>query len=108
MEILSIEKVNYGDHFVEREYCDKIQKFNGGKLIMSQDHLKIENDADALETKIEFYEKDPFTDSWVGSFSDGTQFRIVKPNPLFVKLTGNTITIASMYHDGFAVHFNIV
>ncbi len=108
MDILSIEKVNYGDHYVERGYCDNIKNLDGGKIIMSQDYLKIENDANCLETKIVFYEKDPFTDSWVGNFSDGTQFRIVKPNPLFVKFTGNTITIASMYHDGFAVHFNIV
>lgn len=108
MERLSIEQVNYGDHYIERGYCDKIQGFNGGLIEMSQNHLRIHNGNDSLETNIVFFEKDPFTISWVGKFSNGTPFRIVKPHPQFIAMTGNTITIASMYHDGYAVHFNII
>lgn len=108
MEKLSMEQVNYGDHYMEKSLCDKVQRLNGGIIDMSENHLKICAEDESLETEIEFYEKDPFTNSWVGKFSNGTQFRIVKPNPRFIALTGNTITIASMYHDGYAVHFNIV
>lgn len=108
MERLSIEQVNYGDHYIEREYCDKIQGLNGGLIEMAQNHLRIQRGNECLETELVFYEKDPFTLSWVGNFSNGTQFRIVKPNPQFIALTGNTITIASMYHDGYAVHFKII
>ena len=108
MEHISLEKVNYGDHYIEKAYCDKVKNLDGGIISMTNSYLRIQNSSNMLESSISFYEEDPFTISWLGQFLDGTQFRIVKPNSRFISLIGNTITIASMYHDGYAVHFNIV
>lgn len=107
MEKLSIEKVNYGDHYVERSICERLKKFDGGTIIMTDNHIRVQNANDSLDTPISFYERDPFTVSWTGKYEDGTQFRIVKPNPQFLAITGNTVTFGSMYHDGYAVHFKI-
>ena len=104
MKSLSIEKVNYGNHYIERAICDKIQKWNGCSVECFNNRLTIGHEQFILRP----FEVDFITVTLQGQFSDGTPFRVVRPSERFVALTGDTITIASMHHDGYAVHFNMV
>ncbi len=99
-------RINYGDHYVEKNICDFIRSLNGGTITMTSDHLSINKNGVLLETSVSICEEDVFTITWVGKFLDGTQFRVVKPKKQY-SFMFYPITIASMFHDGYAVQFNL-
>ncbi|MCI1685135.1 MAG: hypothetical protein LKI46_05170 [Prevotella sp.] len=103
MRKIILDQVNYGDHYVEKKYCDLIKTFNGGEIELL-DHLMILiSFKDKLIFKIDFMEEDILTKTWKSHYSDQTEFRIVRP-----KFPIQIVTIASMYHDGYAVTFNLI
>jgi len=105
MKTLFLTKVNYGNHYLERNYCDRLKLLDGKNIELSETNIIVDSD---IRSSLTLYEKDSITTTWVGSYEDGTKFRVVCPNQALIPLTGNNVTIASMYKDGYAVHFNIL
>lgn len=103
MKHLHLDKVNQGNHFVEKQYVGLVKEWDGESVLLGNGRLNIGN----LSFQIRETEVDALTVTYLGSFSDGTNFRAVVPSKSFVGITGEMITIASIYHDGFAVTFKI-
>lgn len=104
---LEYNSVNYGDHQIERSLCDFFLSFNNGDIDITESKLCLDGQTYQLNCDIHLMESDFFTVTWKAQLDDGTEFRIVRPNEKIRTLTGNTITFASLYHDGYAVSFFI-
>jgi hypothetical protein len=83
------------------------KKLDRGTIQMTDSYIEISSQNCSLESSLTLFEKDAFTETWKGTFSDGTSFRIVRPNKNLTAIIGDSLTIASMLKDGFAVHFDI-
>lgn len=109
MKSLSIVKTNYGDHKAEESDCEYFVSLNGWKVEISETSLVLVSlDGRTASYDIHIMESDFITDTWVGELRGGVKFRIVRPNRKMLPLLGDTVTFASMYHDGYAVHYNLV
>lgn len=102
-------KTNYGNHLSERDICKKIAKYDNAECQISDNYLKLSIEKTILETSLTAFEEDFLTTTWLGRYKNGMPFRVVRPNNLYHKynLGDNYITIASTFHDGYAVHFLI-
>ena len=109
MKSLSLVKTNYGDHRAEESDCEYFASLNGWKVEISETSLVLVSlDGRTASYDIHIMESDYITDTWVGELRGGVKFRIVRPNRMMLLLLGDTVTFASMYHDGYAVHYNLV
>ena len=108
MSKLSLESVNKGSHHDENDVCNFFASLNDAEIRISDTSLWLKKNNQLYSLPIQFMEKDFITDTWQGRLSSGDDFRIVRPNQRFLPLTGDTVTFASMYHDGYAVSFNII
>lgn len=109
MKSLSLVKTNYGDHRAEESDCEYFASLNGWKVEISETSLVLVSlDGRTASYDIHIMESDFITDTWVGEFRGGVKFRIVRPNRKMLPLLGDTVTFASMYHDGYAAHYNLV
>ena len=93
---------------MEKSYCDRFKNMDGAQISLTDNSVSIISPSDCLTSKLVLIEKDVFTVTWKGQFSDGMEFRIVGTNPAMAKLLGDSYSFASMLHDGYAVHFNII
>lgn len=100
-------RTNYGSRLSEHDICERIAKYDNAECTISDNYLKLSRDNDIFETKLEVFEEDSLTKTWLGKYEDGTDFRVVRPNTLYREnnLGDEYITIASTYHNGYAVHF---
>lgn len=106
---LSLVKTNYGDHRAEESDCEYFASLNGWKVEISETSLVLVSlDGRTASYDIHIIESDFITDTCVGELRGGVKFRIVRPNRKMLPLLGDTVTFASMYHDGYAVHYNLV
>lgn len=109
MKSLSLVKTNYGDHRAEESDCEYFASLNGWKVEISETSLVLVSlDGRTASYDIHIMESDFITDTWVGELRGGVKFRIVRPNRKMLPLLGDTVTFASMYHDGYAAHYNLV
>lgn len=76
---------------------------------ISDNYLKLSIEKTILETSLTVFEEDFLTTTWLGRYKNGMPFRVVRPSNLYHKynLGDDYITIASTFHDGYAVHFLI-
>ena len=79
---------------------------------ISEKKLKIlNNNQIILNTNLNKIEEDFNTTSYVGLFTDGTKFRVIRPNKIPLANLQNefncisAFTIASVNPDGYAIHF---
>lgn len=102
-------KTNYGNHTSERDICERIANYDNAECTISDNYLKLSFENEILETSLTVFEEDTLTTTWLGKFENGTPFRVVRPADLYHKynLGDEYMTIASTYHDGYAVHFLI-
>jgi len=107
MDTITIESINYGDYYIEEHFCEFLENFDNGILDFNDDYICLKGNNKTLTSKLSLFENDVFFTTWKGTYSDGTSFRVVCPKPSFKTIMGNTITIASLHHNGYAVHFNI-
>ena len=106
---IALIKTNYGNHPSERDICKKIAKYDNAVCQISDNYLKLSIEKTILETSLTVFEEDFLTTTWLGRYKNGMLFRVVRPNNLYHKynLGDDYITIASTFHDGYAVHFLI-
>lgn len=102
-------KTNYGNRPSEHDICEKIAKYNNAECSISDNYLKLSIEKKILETSLTTFEEDFLTTTWLGRYKNDMPFRVVRPSNLYHKynLGDNYITIASTFHDGYAVHFLI-
>ena len=106
---LSLLKTNYGDHKAEESDCEYFASLNGWKAEIGETSLiLVSPEGRTTKYEIHIMESDFITDTWAGELHGGVKFRIVRPNRKMLALLGDTVTFASMYHDGYAVHYNLV
>ena len=100
-------KTNYGNRTSERDICERITHYDNAECSISDNYLKLSLENEILETSLTIFEDDALTTTWLGKYENGTAFRIVRPGNLYRKnnIGDNYITIASTFHDGYAVHF---
>jgi len=106
---IALIKTNYGNHPSERDICKKIAKYDNAVCQISDNYLKLSIEKTILETSLTVFEEDFLTTTWLGRYKNGMPFRVVRPSNLYHKynLGDDYITIASTFHDGYAVHFLI-
>ncbi len=107
MDTITIESINYGDYYIEKHFCEYLKNFDNGMLDFEDDYICLKGNNQTLNSKLSLIESDVFYNTWEGTYSDETSFRVVRPKPSFKTIMGNTITIASLHHNGYAVHFKI-
>ena len=99
-------RTNYGNRPSEHDICEKITKYDNAECSISDNYLKLSLENEILETSLTIFEDDALTTTWLGKYENGTVFRVVRPGNLYRKnnIGDNYITIASTFHDGYAVH----
>ena len=109
MKGLSLVKTNYGNHRAEESECKFFGSLDGWRIDINESSLVLAGpEGKATNYDIHLMESDFVTDTWLGTLRNGSRFRIVRPNQNMLPLIGDTSTFASVYHDGYAVHYNLV
>lgn len=100
-------KINYGSRPSEHDLCERIAQYDNAECSISEEYLKLSLENNIFETILTAFEDDTLTRTWLGKYENGTAFRVVRPSNLYREhnLGDEYITIASTYHDGYAVHF---
>lgn len=98
------------------EYSEFIRGLNGSsveKYPSAIDFLNTNGDL-IFTSEIDFLEDDPFTQTYIGHFIDGTKFRFIQPKEESLSNLKSqyecegAFTIASIDPQGFAIHFLMV
>lgn len=109
MKSLSLVKTNYGDHKAEESECKFFESLDGWRVDINESSLVLASPEGKITNyDIHLMESDFVTDTWSGTLRNGGRFRIVRPNRKMLPLIGDTITFASVHHDGYAVHYNLI
>lgn len=109
---MKLHKVNPGSRPDERKYAEISSKYDNCDLIISDNEMVIrQNKQIVYHTELFLYEDDGLTTTYLGTWPDGETFRIVRPGRQvmeLVRLLGQeTITLGSMFPDGYAVSYLI-
>lgn len=111
MKTLLLDKVNVGSHPNEViPYFEEAKKFHECQMEMTDDMFTVYRRGTLIfQTRLELYEHDGLTKTFIGTWHDGKRFRIVQPSDklksLFAAMGKENITIGSMFSDGYAVTF---
>lgn len=101
---LSLIKANPGSRYGESSEFEIAKSFNGATILISDEKIVIDTCAGKhyVFNLIE-WEEDYFYSTKKASYPSGKELRILQ---IKMRSLGNTITFASMYGDGYAVHYD--
>lgn len=100
---IRLVRANYGSIPSEKNIAKLIENLNGSNFIKNEDSIILGSSKFSIER---FDDGDPIHDTFLSTYNN-QQIRIVKPLENYEYVFGKTITIASIYPYGFAIHFNI-
>jgi hypothetical protein len=96
----------------EKSSYDFVNTFDGADIILNTKQIKITTKAgSAHQYELSFTERDAFTETYLGKFSDGNKFRLIKPVGVALEMTklksscNDAFTFGSVDPRGWAVHF---
>ena len=111
---LELVKVNHGSYSNERQFYDKVTSFNNAVVNLTESKIDVMINGQVIFSSfLEKIEEDFLSKTYRGLYSEGAHFRLVKSSE-FVKSMilsqgkNDSITIASMKHNGYAVHYDII
>jgi hypothetical protein len=111
---LKLLKINHGSCPNEMLFCKKAASFNNALINLTENKIDLIISGQVIfSSLLEKIEEDFLSKTYRGLYSEGIPFRLATSSE-FVKKTilsqgkNDSITIASMKHDGYAVHYDIV
>lgn len=111
---LKLDSANPGSILKNDQKFEWIKSFNDAEVDISETYLKIIPKAGGLlKSELKKIEVDYLSETYQGFFDDKTAFRVIRPGKdarFIMKISGDveTLTIADMSGNGYAVHFDIV
>lgn len=112
MNTLLLSWVTVGSHPDEVPYFELAKTFHNCQYEMTDNRFVVyRNGQEIFSTNIELYESDHICKTHRGQFENGKRFRIVQAcdelKPLAKANGVDSLTIGSMFSDGYAVRFQI-
>lgn len=112
MNTLQLSWVTVGSHPDEVSYFEFAKTFHECQFEMTDDKFVVLKKGRVFfSTDIDLYEYDHVYQTHCGKYGDGKRFRIIQANnelkPLAILKGVDTLTIGSMFSDGYAVRFKI-
>lgn len=104
---MSLIKRNDGSIPSESRIARELANFNLGNLSENPSALTIEAGGRRYVFPTTRYnDRDFMHQTYISNF-EGKEIRIVRPNANYQDLLGDTITFASTYSNGFAIHYKL-
>ena len=113
MKTLLLDRVVVGSHPDEVVYFELAKQFHEGQVEISNDTFTIYKGGRVIfSTKIALYEHDHIYKTYRGNWDDGKMFRIIQASdelrPLAEAMHADSLSIGSMFSDGYAVFYKQV
>lgn len=114
MKKLHLTKVNPGNYSKDKPFYERLKTFNNGLADISTSSITVKSkDNRTFTSKLQKTEEDFLSETFQGSFEDGTSFRLIKPGGVAKQMMGlqgkgESISFGGMTGDGYAVHFELV
>ena len=105
---ISLLKSNFGSISSEGVIARKIeQSFDGCTIVMRSTEIICDTSSGKVTSQLrKFDDRDPLHETFLTTIFN-TEIRIVRPVERYRHLLGDKITFASVYSNGFAIHFEI-
>ncbi len=110
MKTLLLDRVVVGSHPDEVVYFELAKQFHEGQVDITNDTFSIYKKGQIIfSTKIALYEHDHIYKTYRGNWDDGKMFRIIQASdemrPFAEVMHVDSLTIGSMFSDGYAVFY---
>ena len=103
---LSLIKANPGSQYGEKSEFEIAKSFDGATIIISDERIVINTSAgNQYVFNLIDWEEDYFYSTKKASYPSGMELRILQTK---IDALGDSITFASMYGNGYAVHYDII
>lgn len=99
---LQFIKANPGSRFNEETDFNKAKSFDGATIIVADKVIIITTKYSTITFNLIEWERDFLFITDKSEYPDGGDLRILRSTIM------NTITFASLYKDGYAVHYNLI
>lgn len=99
---LEFIKANPGSRYNEENDFAKAQSFNGATITITEKVIEIKTNHDTIKFNLTEWERDFLFTTDKSEYPNGGDLRILQSSIM------NTITFASLYKDGYAVHYNLI
>lgn len=107
MKLLAYWKTNPGCRESSDAYA-KFEGFNGYSILKTESTIQIFKDQKVvLDLSLSQIESDALSITYTAEDKNGNRVRVCCMNPSLAAVFGDTITFASQYKDGFAVHYEV-
>lgn len=113
MKKLKLVKVNPGSYQNDQVVCERLKTFNNGKVDLTDNKIIIKtSDNNKFASNLRKTEEDFMSETFLGSFEDGSSFRLIKPGGVAKQILSaqgqvDSIIFGGMTGDGYAVHFEL-
>lgn len=114
MKKLLLTDVRQPKNVNDKPHYDVLKAFNNGLAEITTVSMSVTMKNNLTFTsKLQKAQEELMFDTYIGSFADGTFFRLVKPKGFaqemrVLKGKGESISVGSMASDGYAVYFDLV
>ena len=114
MKKLHLDGVNPGNYPQHRSICERLITFNNGFVDLSDTSISIKTKSNqAFKSNLRKTEQDDMSETYQGTFEDGTTFRLIRPgktarNIFAIQGIAETLSFGGMSGDSYAVHFDLV
>jgi len=107
-------RINLGDNSKDNSICERLKTFNNGLIELTDTSVTvITKDQKTFKSNLRKTEEDFLSETFQGSFEDGTSFRLILPGGeareiMEVMGKGEVLTFGGMTGNGYAVDFDLV
>lgn len=113
MKRLKLLNVIPGSYQKDQKVIERLKLFNNAIVELTDEKIIITLDNFKFSSKLKKTEEDLTTETFQGSYEDGSSFRLVRPNTVAKKMLsakgyGDSVTFGGMTGDGYAVNFDLV
>lgn len=89
-----------------------VNSFDEAEIELNSQAIKIKTkNGETFQYKLDFSERDTFTETYLGQFDDGNKFRLTKPIGVALEMTKlkssaiDAFSLGSISPTGWAIHF---
>ena len=91
-----------------------VENFDEAEVVFSNNSIRINTKDDQVHNyQLVYFEKDVFTETFLGQFENGSTFRLIKPIDFTLKITklktgaADAFSFGSIDPRGWAIHFHL-
>ena len=114
MRKLHLTRINPGNYSKDKSICERLKTFNNGLIELTDTSVTIiAKDQKNFKSSLHKTEEDFLSETFQGSFEDGTSFRLIRPGGVGLEIMEakgdvEILTFGGMTGDGYAVDFDLV